>query len=96
MGPNVFGMSQFSDGGIFATKPYLCGSNYIKKMSHYAAGPWCEKMDALYWMFIYDNQAFFAKNYRMRMMVSKVNSFDETKLKQFQGIKEKVLSELSS
>ena len=34
MGPNVFGMSQFSDGGIFATKPYLCGSNYIRKMSH--------------------------------------------------------------
>ena len=31
MGPNVFGMSQFSDGGIFATKPYICGSNYIRK-----------------------------------------------------------------
>lgn len=95
MGPNVFGMSQFSDGGIFATKPYLCGSNYIKKMSHYSAGPWCEKMDALYWMFIYDNQALFAKNYRMRMMVSKVNSFDETKLKQFQGIKDTVLAEIT-
>ena len=35
MGPNVYGMSQFSDGGIFATKPYLCGSNYIRKMSHF-------------------------------------------------------------
>lgn len=27
MGPNVYGMGQFSDGGIFATKPYICGSN---------------------------------------------------------------------
>ena len=39
MGPNVFGMSQFSDGGIFATKPYICGSNYLLKMSHYKKGP---------------------------------------------------------
>ncbi len=32
MGPNVFGMGQMSDGGIFATKPYICGSNDILKM----------------------------------------------------------------
>ena len=25
MTPNVFGMGTFSDGGIFATKPYICG-----------------------------------------------------------------------
>ncbi|MEM9873999.1 MAG: cryptochrome/photolyase family protein [Myxococcota bacterium] len=35
MGPNVYGMALFSDGGIFASKPYLCGSNYILKMSDY-------------------------------------------------------------
>ena len=33
MGPNVYGMGIFSDGGIFATKPYICGSNYLIKMS---------------------------------------------------------------
>ena len=32
MTPNVYGMGLFSDGSIFATKPYLCGSNYILKM----------------------------------------------------------------
>ncbi len=31
MVPNVYGMSQFADGGIFATKPYISGSNYLKK-----------------------------------------------------------------
>ncbi|MFW5681511.1 MAG: FAD-binding domain-containing protein, partial [Phycisphaeraceae bacterium] len=35
MGPNVYGMGLMSDGGIFATKPYICGSNYIFKMSDY-------------------------------------------------------------
>ena len=25
MVPNVYGMGLFSDGGIFATKPYICG-----------------------------------------------------------------------
>lgn len=36
MGPNVYGMGLMSDGGIFATKPYICGSNYILKMSDYS------------------------------------------------------------
>ena len=35
MGPNVYGMALFSDGGVFATKPYMSGSNYIFKMSDY-------------------------------------------------------------
>lgn len=35
MVPNVYGMSQFSDGGSIVTKPYFSGSNYIKKMSDY-------------------------------------------------------------
>ncbi|MEM9024295.1 MAG: cryptochrome/photolyase family protein, partial [Bacteroidota bacterium] len=43
MAPNVYGMSQFSGGGIFATKPYLGGSNYLLKMSNYQkAGDWPE------------------------------------------------------
>ena len=40
MVPNVYGMSQFADGGTFATKPYIGGSNYIKKMSNYPRGKW--------------------------------------------------------
>ena len=35
MTPNVFGMGLFSDGGIFATKPYICGSNYLLKIFHF-------------------------------------------------------------
>ena len=35
MVPNVYGMSQFGDGGLMSTKPYISGSSYILKMSNY-------------------------------------------------------------
>ena len=47
MAPNVYGMGLFSDGGIFATKPYICGSSYFLKMMHFKKGPWCDVMDGL-------------------------------------------------
>ena len=52
MTPNVFGMGTFADGGIFATKPYICGSNYFLKMSDYKKGEWCDVVDGLYWRFV--------------------------------------------
>ncbi len=65
MGPNVFGMGIVSDGGVFATKPYLCGSNYWLKMGDYAKGEWCDVADGLYWGFIARHQKAFIKNPRM-------------------------------
>ena len=69
MSPNVYGMGLFSDGGIFATKPYICGSSYFLKMMHFKKGPWCDVMDGLYWRFIDKNKKFFSKNPRLSMMV---------------------------
>ena len=40
MVPNVYGMSQFADGGLMATKPYISGSNYLMKMSDFKKGDW--------------------------------------------------------
>jgi deoxyribodipyrimidine photolyase-related protein len=79
MGPNVYGMAQFSDGGIFATKPYISGSNYIFKMGHYKKSDWCDVWDGLYWQFIDKNRDFFAKNYRMSMMVKMFDKMDSDK-----------------
>lgn len=70
MVPNVLGMSQFADGGLFATKPYIAGSNYLRKMSHYPKGDWCDTVDGLYWRFIEKHQETFARNPRMSMMVA--------------------------
>ena len=66
MSPNVYGMGLFSDGGIFATKPYICGSSYYLKMMDFKKGPWCNIMDGLYWRFIKKNRSFFMKNPRFR------------------------------
>ena len=68
MVPNVYGMSQFADGGIFTTKPYLSGSNYVRKMSDYRKGPWCEIWDGLFWSFIHRHDTFFRSQYRLAMM----------------------------
>lgn len=85
MGPNVFGMGQMSDGGIFATKPYISGSNYILKMSDYPKGPWCEIWDGLYWSFIDRNRGFFSKNPRLSMMVKLLDKMPEPKRKTLLG-----------
>lgn len=76
MGPNVYGMGIFSDGGIFATKPYICGSNYYRKMGGYAKGEWCDAVDGLYWGFVEKNEKFFLKNPRLSMTVRAVQKMD--------------------
>ena len=86
MGPNVYGMGQFSDGGIFATKPYISGSNYILKMSDYKKGDWSEVWDALFWRFIGKNARFFSKNPRMSMMVKTFEKMDPVKKKKLISI----------
>lgn len=78
MGPNVYGMGLMSDGGIFATKPYICGSNYLVKMSdHYKkSDDWCETVDGLYWRFVDKHRNFFANNARLSMMLGTLDKMD--------------------
>jgi hypothetical protein len=68
MVPNVYGMGQFADGGIFTTKPYVSGSNYVRKMSDYPKGPWCGLWAGLFWSFIKKHETFFRSQYRLAMM----------------------------
>jgi deoxyribodipyrimidine photolyase-related protein len=77
MSPNVFGMGTFSDGGIFSTKPYICGSNYIIKMSNYKKGSWSDIVDGLYWNFIHTNKDILAKNPRMGMVMMSYRKIKE-------------------
>jgi deoxyribodipyrimidine photolyase-related protein len=76
MVPNVYGMSQFADGGSVITKPYVSSSNYLLKMSHYEKGDWTDIWDGLYWRFIEKHKSRFADNPRMRMIVSQLDKLD--------------------
>ena len=84
MVPNVYGMSQFADGGIFTTKPYLSGSNYVRKMSDYRKGPWCEIWDGLFWSFIQRHDTFFRSQYRLAMLARNLDRMDVETLKMHQ------------
>lgn len=79
MVPNVYAMSQHADGGLITTKPYFSGSSYIRKMSHYRTGPWCEIWDGLYWSWIWNHVDELAKNPRWAMMCSMVKKMDTEK-----------------
>lgn len=76
MVPNVYGMALFADGGLITTKPYLCGSSYILRMSDFKRGPWCDVWDALYWRFIATHRTFFSANARSGMMVRQLDRMD--------------------
>ena len=79
MVPNVYGMSQFADGGIFTTKPYISGSNYLRKMSDYSTGDWCASWDGLFWNFIDRHLDFFESQHRLGMMVSTYRRMSDEK-----------------
>jgi deoxyribodipyrimidine photolyase-related protein len=79
MVPNVYAMSQNADGGTITTKPYFSGSSYVRKMSHYKQGPWCEIWDGLYWRWIWNHVDELSKNPRWAMMCSVAKKMDVDK-----------------
>jgi deoxyribodipyrimidine photolyase-related protein len=74
MVPNIYGMSQFADGGLMSTKPYISGSNYLMKMSNFEKGEWQKIWDGLFWRFMHFQRDFFLSNPRLGMLV---NTFDK-------------------
>jgi deoxyribodipyrimidine photolyase-related protein len=79
MVPNVYGMSQFADGGLMATKPYISGSNYLMKMSDYPKGDWHEVWDGLFWRFMHVHRVFFLKNPRLGMLAKTFDKMPSAK-----------------
>ena len=75
---NTRGMSQFADGGIVATKPYIASANYMKKMSDYCSscrydpvrrtGEGACPFNSLYWDFLHRHRPQLEKNPRVGMM----------------------------
>ena len=76
--PNTLGMSQFGDGGMLASKPYVASGNYINKMSDHCkscaytvsrkTGQGACPFNALYWDFLARNEDKLKSNPRMGQM----------------------------
>jgi deoxyribodipyrimidine photolyase-related protein len=79
MVPNVYGMTQFADGGLMTTKPYISGSNYIMKMSNFEKGKWQEIWDGLFWHFMNKQRHFFLQNPRLGMLVGTFDKMSDSK-----------------
>jgi deoxyribodipyrimidine photolyase-related protein len=83
MVPNVYGMSQFADGGRMCSKPYISGSNYLLKMSDYKGdGRWEKIWDGLFWSFMHRHRDFFGQNPRIGMLLKTLDRMDPDKRNQ--------------
>jgi len=87
--PNVIGMSQFADGGIVASKPYVSSGNYIARMSdhcgscHYKVkdktGAGACPFNLLYWYFLDRHRDRFRANPRMGQIYANWDRMNEGK-----------------
>lgn len=96
MAPNVLGMSQFADGGVFATKPYFSASAYLRKMSDYPPGDWCEVWDGLYWRFVHVNRKFFAQNPRLAQIARGVDRLKPDRRERIFGAAEQFIARVTT
>jgi len=94
MVPNVYGMSQYADGGLITTKPYVSSSNYVRRMSDFPAGAWCDVWDTLFWRFIHKYQNVLRANPRMRVMTKQMERMDREKLQSHISLAERYLATL--
>lgn len=79
MVPNVYGMSQYADGGLMTTKPYISSSAYLLRMSDYPPGPWTEVWDGLFWRFLNKYRTFFLQNPRMGILLKNFDQMPEAR-----------------
>ncbi len=94
MVPNVYSMTQFADGGLMTTKPYISGSNYLMKMSDYEKGDWQQVWDGLFWRFMHVHRSFFLQNPRLGMLIGTFDKISEEKRNSHLVNAEKYLSSL--
>lgn len=85
--PNTLGMSQFADGGVMASKPYIASGKYISRMSNYCKG--CRyspdvaygenacPFTTLFWDFVDRHRSVLARNPRLGMQVKNWDRMDD-------------------
>ncbi len=100
MVPNTYGMTQFADGGLMMTKPYISSSNYLLKMSDYKTAfttqekGWEAIWDGLFWRFMHVHRSFFLKNPRLGLLLKTFDKMPAEKRNKHLDIAEKFLVKL--
>ena len=89
--PNTLGMSQYADGGVIASKPYIASGKYIQKMSNYCDhcpynpakrhGEDACPVTTLYWDFLLRHEKRFADHPRLALQVRNVGRLNEDEIK---------------
>ncbi len=93
--PNTLGMSQYADGGLMSSKPYVATGRYIDRMSNYCQGcvyrPERRVGDdacpftTLYWDFLDRHRNRLARNPRMALQVKNLTRIDATEMAQIRA-----------
>ena len=104
--PNTLGMSQFADGGLLATKPYVSSAAYLQRMGDHCTqcrykakektGPHACPFNALYWDFFARHHERFARNPRLGMVYKHLQSMDGPTLDALRAQAAQTLNHLDS
>jgi len=88
--PNTLGMSQYADGGVMASKPYVASGKYIQRMSNYCTG--CRfdpgqstgakacPFTTLYWDFLRRHRETLAGNQRMAFQLKNLDRLSTSQM----------------
>lgn len=104
--PNTLGMSQFADGGVFATKPYVSSAAYIDRMSDSCKGCFYDKRqktgpkacpyNVLYWDFFARNEKPLRRNVRVSLVYKQLDKMDATARSELQSRARTLLDSLET
>jgi deoxyribodipyrimidine photolyase-related protein len=102
--PNTLGMSQYADGGVMASKPYVATGRYIERMSNYcdscqfdpakAIGEDACPFTTLYWDFLQRHGKSLQKNPRMSLQLRNVERLSSADRKSIRARAEQLRADL--
>ena len=104
--PNTVGMSQYADGGLLASKPYVSTAAYVDRMSDYCKGCHYDKkkregenacpFNALYWDFFIRHDKQLSDNHRLGMVYRQIEKMDPPAIEALQQQAIKIKSSLNT